>query len=1426
MTRRAAKRARSALTAFAAVAIAATGAVALPPPVQAAEPSPLITDYLVQINETVSDAGFTHPGVGLTADDLRNAQTQARAGQEPWASYFAAMAATGYAGTGYRASNSKSASEPDVPLDPTFVQAGMRNRETRDSFGALTQALMWTITGDEVYRRNAIQALRTWAGMDPAKFTYFPDAHIHTGHPLYQFLMAAEIIRATDPAADDTPGTYGGYDVVWSAADDERLLNNFAYPVVNTFLYSNEKWMNQHNFGLFGRIATAIYDDDAAGYAKGVEWFTVNAAYDGYDNGALAPQIPLIDADDPLNPYGYDFVQVREMGRDQAHGECNIDNFTGLARMLEVQGTRVDPTAGTVSTGSDAVSAYDFLDHRLLDGANQFFGFMMGAWTPWVDERGDGWNGTISEAYRGRLANTVNELYYEYAIERGVDVEAEAPWLAELATRVDGPAFYDGTNLATFWAPGDKNPEYWVAFPEELAGTGPVALPDSTDLPFEHRSLQLDDRTAIVTEDGETFARAAVDGEGTTSVLSRVMHDNNGANGIRLRTDGPAVLEVLDKEPASGLNPNELDAKVVATIDLPDTGGEWRYVTFPESGTFTVFLRLTGASGTTVDLDSLRFNAQTSLTPPQFAQTETTEYLTARESSTFDFSAVDTGGGVTYRAAGLPDGAAIDAATGALTWKPTKHQTGRYDFMVVADDGESVAVRDFELVVSKDRKKTVKTIVADGTDPDAVYTTVTHEPFLAAKTAAEAAAKDGTDDEYTAAIADLRAAIRTLRLLNPELADGTLDYRGGVVAFTGVDLAGLNNLADDQSGSGTADFRIGSFVLDFGTRYRVQADAFGLEARFTFANRLQGTNIYGSNDGVTWDLLTEHEAENVNGWQDIDIVPEHAGQSYRYLKPQVDHPGIPTDPAYPGLWSWSGLRIHGERVEVPGTIDTVSVASPDAETGRVTAGDTVTVAFTSPEPITDVTATAAGHPLDVSSEDGLTWTATGVLGDLDGGRVLDVAIDHTTADGETAATVHGSTDFTTLYASDERDLVDLADAQVVDAAGNPDPARAAHAAKAIDGDGATFTDVTAVDGTYELIWDFGEGAAVSLDRVDFMSLRDNNGMIRLPNLRLQGSNDLENWTDLTGRAFNTHAWQGLDTIDQGAYRYLRFTNTTVINVAEVRVFGTAERDLDPILARADAVDLTAYARGSQILFPREVAAVREAAQAEGADESALAQRLLDAWDLLDAALDAAPAVLDPAWVTASTATADGATSAAANGWRMFDGSTGTYTDTTTKACTNTVAPTDGTSFTVESVKYHPRANAVSRATGMYLQGSNDGGATWTTFANTGAPAAGWNTLALTAPAAYDQLRISGGNGYCNVAELQFIVDTVDTSGLAVRLADAAALAEADWTPDTWTALATARDAAQATADDKGATQEEVDTAADALAAAIADLTTA
>jgi hypothetical protein len=487
-------------------------------------------------------------------------------------------------------------------------------------------------------------------------------------------------------------------------------------------------------------------------------------------------------------------------------------------------------------------------------------------------------------------------------------------------------------------------------------------------------------------------------------------------------------------------------------------------------------------------------------------------------------------------------------------------------------------------------------------------------------------------------------------------------------------------------------------------------------------------------------------------------------------------------------------------------------------------GDDVNVTFTSAKPISDVTVSVGGQELTATSEDSLSWKATGTLGDLTGGARLDTVIEHTTEDGDQAATIHGSTDGTALYGSDERNLIDLGDAQVIKADGTADPTEAAQAATLLDGNAATFSDVAPVNGNADLVWDFGDGAQFTADRFDFLARQDNNGMVRLPDLEIQGSNDLEHWTTIAEQPFKQMAWQNLDATDDGGYRYLRVTNTTWLNLAELRLFGTIAYDLDPILARADAVDLTAHSRGSAILFTREVEAVRAAAAEEDADETALAARLIDAWSLLEDAATSVAATLDQSWVTASSASWDGKRDAAANGWAMFDGNTTTFTDTTTKNGWVTVIPTDGTAFTVESVKYLPRSNAVSRANNVSLQGSNDGGATWETFASTGIATSGWNTVALSEPVRYEALRVSAADGYTNFAEVQFLISAIDKTGLDLYLSETEALTESDWTADSWAAFSAARETAVSTSADKGATQQEVDEASDALATAIEGLT--
>jgi hypothetical protein len=56
-------------------------------------------------------------------------------------------------------------------------------------------------------------------------------------------------------------------------------------------------------------------------------------------------------------------------------------------------------------------------------------------------------------------------------------------------------------------------------------------------------------------------------------VVRAVRPARGGSLALKIRTDGPATLEVLDKEEPSGLNPLEAEPKVMATVEI-DTQGD------------------------------------------------------------------------------------------------------------------------------------------------------------------------------------------------------------------------------------------------------------------------------------------------------------------------------------------------------------------------------------------------------------------------------------------------------------------------------------------------------------------------------------------------------------------------------------------------------------------------------------------------------------------------------------------------------------------------------------------------------------------------------------------------------------------------------------------------------------------------------------
>ncbi|WP_109209786.1 MULTISPECIES: alginate lyase family protein [Microbacterium] len=1113
-----------------------------------------------QIVRTVSDAGFAHPGIGFTADHLENMRTQVLAGVDPWASYYDAMTQSRYAARDFRAENAQPGT--DTPRNDAYAGSGMRASALRDSLGAMAQTLEYVVTGDEQYRANALHVLRTWSALDPEKYAYFADAHIHTGVPLYYMLIAAEVLRGTEPVNP----TLDGYDLRWTADDQQRIEDNLVRPVLDTFLYSKNRLWNQHLYGVIGMIAAAIFLDDADLYAERVEWFTVNAGYEsehdlygGDVNGALASIFREIPADDPRNRTGESFIQHMEMLRDQAHGQGDVDLLVALARLVDNQGTTVDPVAGTVSDEPDAVSPYHFLDNRILAGADTFTAFMMGEEVPHVPANE---GGTISQAYRGRLVDPLSETYLQYRYVAGVDVEAEAPHVADLYAHRDGPVFYNGTAVQNFWNDRGSDytgAEYWVAFPAELADVeGSVASRgDSPELPVAKFGRTLGAGAQHhVDADGTGFVRLDASADDASVAVRRAVWGDRSKTslvGIKVRSDGSATLQASRTAAEAPF----------AEIVVPDTGGEWRYVwvdlhvdkTPGAVGDNILFLRETG-SAAQVDVSGVLAQANGVLTPPVFADAPAVEVVAVKgEPWVRSFEATDAANAtIALSLQAAPDGAVLTGAE--VSWTPAK--PGVEELLVVASDGTTVTALPVTIRVAATRAAAMGTLL-DRIGDEASYTSASWQRVDALVQQVKKERKTAGAAEFADLLAQLGQAIAELELLNPTLSDGSLDFTG-VVSAPPLSGSQLRALADGDNQTSWGDQRVTGIAFDFGPAFRVSADAFGFQARDTFPNRAEGTNVYGSDDGATWTLLTEHP----NAGQDAEVEwiatrEEVREQRFRFLRFQVDEPGVPSDPAYPGIWSIAEIRIDGVRSEAVGVMDTVSMSSPDALAGRVVAGDRVELRMTGPAENTDVRVTLLGQDAEVTSPAAGEWLAVAsVPATAQAGGAIGFSVSFTTPDGKTADPVAATTDGSKLFLSTDTGLIDGAfrAARVLRPDGGADTAWTQHAARMLDGDAATHSDTRLNAGTYGNVWDFGEDR-VTLTGAELLVRQDGYGTSRIADMRLEGSNDLQTWARLTPAVpAKTLEWQRWPVQGDAAYRYIRIANGQILGVAELRLFGS------------------------------------------------------------------------------------------------------------------------------------------------------------------------------------------------------------------------------------------------------------------------------
>ncbi len=1086
--------------------------------------TPVVTDQ-VQIHETVVN-GFVHPGIGLTKGMLEDARAQLLAKRDPWYSGFVKFAASSRSSKNVGIAN-QSKDDPSRPAVDAFENAAVEGRLKTDSDVALRQTLMYWFTGEEVYRANAMRIVRLWSKMDPAKFKAYNEVYIHCSYAFKDMILVAELLRSMDSPNPE---------LAWTEQDTVDFSNNFVTPGVINFFNFNGWFMNQNGFAYVPAIAGAIFKSDPQDYTLRVERFAVNK--DGPNKGSsfsIKDLARLVDTN-ALTGERVDMpqVQLTEMGRDQAHAGEDLRIFATICRILNSQGTKVDPVDGTPSKAPDAVGPYEFLNDRILMATDHFCRFMLGFDTPWIPTPSNiAEDGTvrqiysrIADNYRGRIRqHRMWDLYYYYTYKKGIDLSKKAP-------------FYYETYLKRI-----VSDEFdWLYIPKE-ASADALRIPPSEQEPVnvevELRSASLTENSFVETEGGTTYVRVHPSEEGTRlSILSCATEQKT--IGLRIRTTGVAEVGM------SGFEKPWL---------LPDTQGEWRYVFYTMSSLERfgdiVFFKVKGSPDSTIDLDQLL--RKTDITPPAFTSGDAALNLVAYVGAPvqLDFAAEDSDGKrIDCGSLDKPEGSVLNPGTGRFSWKPGK--TGEYTFVVEAADGDIVTPKKVSVSVLADRAAAMKAASA-GYDPDRVYVTASLERCKDLYERARKSLKSASDVDFFAQLVELKAAFDALELLTPLLPDGSMDFPRLVSANIGAEATSLLVDGNDDTFVGFYLAPDRRYDFDFGPDFKFSATAFAMEGRVNFEDRMDGVKFFGSNDDRNWTELTPDATRTATELSQVEVADDLTDATFRFLRVlKLRGWGIES----------SEMRIYGERHESGNKLDAISLDSEQSNGIRVTLGEPVRLTIQAREPIRNIRVSIQGVDARVKQTGNATYVAEAVMrpGQAEPGPV-QFSIDYRSKDGKDGDTAYVTTDGSHLLLVDESDLIrDMPKiAKLIDPNTGSEAADAQRMFDSLfDNDPRTFTELRLNNigaGAY-LLFDFGKGRAVRLSGIELLArpkYRD-----RIGGAVVQGSDDGEAWTSLTREAINTDEWQRPEMEKTGdSYRYIRIFNRNnwYCNVSEVRFHG-------------------------------------------------------------------------------------------------------------------------------------------------------------------------------------------------------------------------------------------------------------------------------
>lgn len=474
------------------------------------------------ILETISPEGFVHPSVGFTGNALKLMQEKVAIGAEPWASALEEFRTSPSGSLDYDIRNQSKLDKTKPAY--TKIDNDAKAKEAKvDAEAAFTDAVIWAATGDVRYREKAMTIVRLWSQIDPANPKGFTDSHISIGDAMANMVRAAELLRYTA----------GSGEWAWTDEDTTNFTQNYLMAFYDgNFYHNNGRWMNQHGIISQAYMMAAVFSDNQQWYQEAVEWATANktATFKG-QSGDIFHQIRYVTQNErtgaPVEPH----VQLVEMFRDMGHASGNTATLSMIAYMAEIQGTKVNPdpaspTFGEVTDAANGVGLFEFLDNRILAGANVLAKYNLGydiLYTPVnisnavVGDPAGNYVDTVSDNGRGLgYASEVTYGYYMHHKAQTLDPSDERiKYLAESIEKQGGLQAFPSYVLLQ----GTEN----LATGEVVGPPKPLSNPPYTEVKAAYDRLQAFD---YIGRSATTSTSTFQDLDGMRSVLYDVRYEN------------------------------------------------------------------------------------------------------------------------------------------------------------------------------------------------------------------------------------------------------------------------------------------------------------------------------------------------------------------------------------------------------------------------------------------------------------------------------------------------------------------------------------------------------------------------------------------------------------------------------------------------------------------------------------------------------------------------------------------------------------------------------------------------------------------------------------------------------------------------------------------------------------------------------------